>query len=271
MSLSRLRPLDLGDILDGAFAIYRRHFSTLFVTMLIPLLPIAVLWAAFGVVVGVTGAADSENTLPAFNLAMVPVSVILSLIGTAAVTWEVSRAVEGGEVSRSEAYRVAFQRLLPLLGATLLTGVLAMLGLILLIVPGILVMLMMFAVVQTVVIEGKGATEALSRSRALASGAWGKILLALVIATLIIMIPGMITGMVAGGITVFNVIRSGNPEDITRTTVWIPVVTNVLNTVVSSLTTPFFVGVVTLLYYDRRVRTEGLDLAAAAEELPAPV
>lgn len=39
--------------------------------------------------------------------------------------------------------------------------------------------------------------------------------------------------------------------------------------ITNALTYPFFVGCLTLLYFDRRVRTEAYDLEAAADALPA--
>ncbi|MBV9775142.1 MAG: hypothetical protein JO040_14410 [Gemmatimonadetes bacterium] len=269
MSLSQLRPLSFAEILDGAFSIYRRHFATLFTTMLIPMLPVALLWAGFGVLAGALSAEEAETVANLFTMAMLPVSMLFNFFGTGALVWEVSQALQGGEVSRGEAYRRALRRFLPLIAATLITGLLFVLGLVFLIVPGILVLLMMFAVMQVVVIEGKGPLEALSRSRDLARGAWGHIALVVIVATIIVSLPGVLTGMLAGGITMFTILRGGNPGDVVRTTLWVTSMTNVLSTLISALTTPFFTAVVTLLYYDRRVRTEALDLEIATEELSA--
>ena len=43
MSFSQLRPLSLGEMLDGAFTIYRRQFASLFLTALAPQLPMILL------------------------------------------------------------------------------------------------------------------------------------------------------------------------------------------------------------------------------------
>lgn len=270
MSLSHLRPLSFGEILDGAFVLYRRHFAVFFTTALIPLLPVALLWGGFGWLTG--NMTDTDDATAVFAFALVyPVMIVGSLLMWGALIHETARAVEGGPVDRGEAYRAAFRRMLPMVGAGILFMILVVAGTILFIIPGILVMLALFAVWHAVMIEGKGPVEALSRSRELARGAWLRILGVMVVSYIIIMIPSMLVGATAGAAMVGAALSSGDPDAVEGTMGMFSAVTNVLSILLSALTTPFMTAALTLLYYDRRVRTEALDLEMATERLGAPV
>ena len=45
MPYTHIRPLEFGEVLDGAFALYRRHFVDFFLTALIPLAPFGIFYA----------------------------------------------------------------------------------------------------------------------------------------------------------------------------------------------------------------------------------
>lgn len=270
MSLSHLRPLSFGEILDGAFVLYRRHFTTFFTTAIIPLLPVALLWGVFGWLTG--NMADLDDAASVFGfVAVYPLMLLGTMLMWGALVHETSRAVEGGAVDRGEAYRVSLRRLLPSLGAAVLFTLLAVVGLVLLVVPGILVMLALFATWHAVIIEGKGPVAALSRSRELARGAWGRIFGVLLVSYIIVMIPGMVVGVASGVAILGSAVASGDPEAAAGAMGWFTAVNNVLSILISALTTPFMTAAITLLYYDRRVRTEALDLEMATDRLGAAI
>lgn len=267
MSLSHLRPLDFGEILDGAFTLYRRHFSTMFLTALLPLIPLLLYWAGFAAVVRTDSPDEIESATTLATVISYPLLLAASFLVYGALVHQVARALEGGAVERGEAYRVALRRFFPLLGASILTMLCAAVGLLLLIVPAFLVMIMFFAASQAVVVEGKGPVEALKRSRALASGSWGRIAGIWLVTMLIVMAPSMVVGGAVGAVAVGGAILSGNLEAAAVMPVWATAVTNLLSTVMSALTTPFMVATLTLLYFDLRVRSEALDLQVATEGL----
>jgi hypothetical protein len=60
----------------------------------------------------------------------------------------------------------------PLLGVIVSTWLLTMLGLVLLVVPGVVVGVLLAVSVPALVVEGRGARAALSRSRDLVAGQW---------------------------------------------------------------------------------------------------
>jgi hypothetical protein len=81
----------------------------------------------------------------------------------------------------------------------------------------------------------------------------------------------MLVGATAGAAMVGAALSSGDPDAVEGTMGLFSAVTNVLSILLSALTTPFMTAALTLLYYDRRVRTEALDLEMATERLGATV
>ncbi|HKP76132.1 MAG TPA: hypothetical protein VJT67_11360 [Longimicrobiaceae bacterium] len=272
MSFSQLRPLSIGEVLDGAFTIYRRQFASMFLTALVPQIPmIALLTLYYGVLGSLAGAgaAGSEPSMAALfamgvgAVILVPAAVIGNATAVGAITFQTARAYTGAPVTTREAIRRGLDRALPLVGAYMVVGFLAFLGFFALIVGMFVVLLGAFAVAPAVVLERRGPVEAMSRSWALVKGAWGEVFLVAVLAYLIAMLPGMAVGMVTtiGGL----LLSHGDPSLIMAS----QAVGQVLSQVARTLTIPFSLGATVLLYYDRRVRTEALDVQMMAESLAA--
>jgi len=269
MSLGHLRPLSFGEILDGAFVLYRRHLRTLFATAVIPTIPIVLFWVVVGL--SLSGGMSGLDRLGSIaTYVLTPYSIAAMVIAWGALMSQVSQAYLGGEVSVGAGYRVALRRSLSLFVAFVISYVLFVLGLVLLIVPGVIAMIMLFSVWQAVVIEGKGPLAAISRSRQLARGAWKRIFGLTVVSMIIAFMPsilGTTTMIWVYGMETFN-----DPiMEIASDLGWAYIAMNLLSSLLSALTYPYFAAVMVLLYYDRRVRTEALDLEMATDRLAGPV
>ena len=269
MAFSQLRPLSLGEVLDGAFTIYRRQFVSLFLTALLPQLPMIVLMALYYLFLGsVTSPAGPDLsatmgiTVMLVALVLLPVAIIGSFPAIGGVTFQVARAYTGKPVSTGEAIRRGFQRSLPMTGAYLVVGIMSMFGLLAFIIGFFVVWVSAFAVAPAVVLERRGPIEAISRSWEMVKGAWGEVFLVIFIASMIATLPGSAVGMFAvfGGL----VISGGDPDTLMAA----QAVGQVLSQLTRTLTIPFSLGATVLLYYDRRVRTEALDVQMMAESLP---
>jgi hypothetical protein len=266
MSYSQLRPLSIGEILDGAFTIYRRQFASLFLTALLPQLPMILLVVLYYTFLGsftISGSFNGTSMAAGIaGLILLPVALMGTCTSVAGVTFQVARAYTGAPVGSNEAIRRGFQRALPLLGAYILVGMLAMFGLIAFIVGFFVVWVSAFAVAPAVVLEECGPTDAISRSWALIKGAWGEVLAVMFIAGMIAALPGFAVGFIA---TVLGVITSGaDPAGLMAA----QAVGQVLSQLVRTAAFPFSLGATVLLYYDRRVRNEALDVQLMAEALP---
>lgn len=253
-----LRPMEFGDILDGAFKLYRAQFAAFLGASLIVYLPSL---ALEGWIVSSVDSADAAGMAGA-TLLRAAFSIVTVIVVYGVLTYQADQALQGTPVSAGGALRGALPRLLPLSAAYVLMGLGMVLGLLLLIVPGILLALMWFAITPAVVVEGSGPLRAFSRSRALARGALLRIGGVLLVASLITALPTFLTSMAAGVVALLSGGEGGNPMGMMAAV-------SATQILVTAAAAPFSVAVLLLLYYDRRIRTEALDVQIAAERLVA--
>lgn len=291
MSLAQYRPLGFGEILDAAFSLYRRNFFTLFLTALLPAIPISL---AAGVV-SFQSMADPASPPMLSVLVMLTVSMLGALVQWGALTRQFSQAYTGGPVAVGDGFRAGFRAFFPLL----VIAVLAYVGLVavamVIMVPigialvftgaaagqgrlgpaeivgfglgGLLAVLAMlllisslFAVTPAVVVERCGPFAAIARSFRLARGALFRIAGILLVGWIIVFLPMIGVGALTGSLTQ---IATGQPPSSTT----VLFIQQVFTLIGSALTTPFWVGSVVMAYYDRRVRTEAFDLQLAVDTL----
>lgn len=88
----------------------------------------------------------------------------------AAATWISAQAIGGGSPSLEETTRETLRWAVPVLAAQALYFVGMMVGIVLLVVPGIIIALMWMLVSQTLVVERLGVIDAFKRSRVLTKG-----------------------------------------------------------------------------------------------------
>src|SRR3954471_8471820 len=104
MSYSQLRPLSIGELLDGGFTLYRRHFPSLVLISLITALPIILL----NILLGVIDLAGSPGEDPASgtvfrSLLVILVATTVALVSWGALTYYLSRAYLGLAVTPRDA------------------------------------------------------------------------------------------------------------------------------------------------------------------------
>jgi hypothetical protein len=255
MSLSQLRPLGFGEILDGAFTLYRRHFGVLVATSLLAHAPVMLMWGWFVLLGGDDAGGDGIVLLGRL------MGALAAVLGSGALTQQASAAYLGGEVSVAEGFRAAWRHFFRLLGALFIQNIAFIIGLVMLVVPGFYFFTVLFAMVPVVVIERRGAAEASTRSGVLAKGAWGGIFGVMAVLTVIVWLPSLAA---LWGVDMLTAVM-GTPAGAAAALV------QVAYSFARSLTLPVQAAGTVLLYYDRRVRIEALDLAPAAFGVPAAV
>lgn len=291
MPLPRLRPLGFGEILDDAFTLYRRNFTTFFATALVCVIPATLISRAFeGAMISPQLATPAEA---AALLLLVPVTMLLWSVLWGALTQETAEAYEGGQPALKRAYGRALRALPAIVAAWIL---MALLGTVLMIVVGIVaaiavipaaalggddggavfgaavgllavgVMLLaltsLFALFPVIVIERLGPWSGMKRSHMLAKGGRLRIAGIVLVTFLIVLLPTIGLMAAAGmGAAMWDITAAATLSPIQR------FVQQFVTILASALTTPFMVGCFTLLYFDRRVRVEGYDLEAATEAL----
>ncbi|MFC1715915.1 hypothetical protein ACFL6S_19755 [Candidatus Poribacteria bacterium] len=286
-----LRPMSIGDILDGAISLYRSNFLLLVGIAACVYVPFYIL------------ALLINPWVQTFLKLVIPVFV------AAVVTVAISERILGRQASIASSYRRAGNRLGPFIGALLLMVLIMIpVGIVMLIsvgiftgiatflssmlgIPavgmfaGIIIGLIMVAwigisvlafmvwllfVPQAVLLEGTGATRSIGRSIELIKGSFWKTLGVLVLVYIAILLVGTIVGLVGGVIAAVlsgGIDSAGGFVSSMRKFQEIPIASGVTDLFLE----PFRMIVITLLYYDIRVRKEAYDTELMAEELAIEV
>jgi hypothetical protein len=246
-----LRPLSLGEVLDVSFGLYRSRFAALLAVSVACQLVPSLLRIYFG-----SDGTMFDNLL--LLLAYYTLAIVLSAVGVAASTFIVSDAYLGRETSASAALGKAISLLGRIVVVSMVSSLLIGIGFLLLIVPGvILISGLILSTVVTVLETPANSTVAMGRSWELTKGFRGKVLLTMFCVGLMLMVPTITVGAIWGMIGA----ATGSVG-----LVGMEVITSLL----SILIYPFFYVVLTVIYYDLRVRKEGFDLELLASQM-APV
>ena len=245
-----LRPRSTTELIDAAVVLLRQHYMEIITTSAIFLIPAFILKLFLPDIRA--GRLPAGNQLGLFGVGLA-VTIVFSIVSSAAVVVVVSDSYLGREVSIGAAVQRVINRIWPVFWTAFLQFLLAMVGTVLFVIPGLLCVAWFFAATVVVVIEGKGTFAALGRSRQLASGSVGRILGILFLSLILVLVIEIIAGMALGLIGVLA--HAG------------PAFTTLAGNIASLLIYPFFTVVITLLYYDLRIRKEGFDLEVMSSEL----
>ncbi|OKI28392.1 hypothetical protein [Streptomyces sp. CB03911] len=301
-----LRPLGVGEILDGAFSTVRRHWRT---TLGISL-GLAVLQQTIVVLIQWQSYQNPDSVLPVVSaLVSVPLTLLIGVVATALLTMVVSRAILGREVTVGEAWRDSRPRVLQLLGLTLLNFLILLGFAVVALAPvvgyllasgsdrndGVVGLLAVFAfavgvaaywvVVQlslaapALMLEKQGIRAAFSRSLRLVRGSWWRVcgitLLGTVLVSIIagiIEIPFSLVGVVmAGDELLGDSLTAGLDPALPLGALVVIAVGGVIG---GAVTIPAGAAINVLIYVDQRIRREALDIEltrAAGLAEPGPV
>jgi hypothetical protein len=287
-----LRPLTLGEIIDGAITTMRRHPKLIIgaaavvaaITEIVGLLVLLPFLSDVSTTFApnATPTRDELISTAVGGLVSSLVGIMLQVIGTAFlsgfITVIAGRAVLGDQVTFAQAWEEFKPRLLPLLGATVLTGlliaaapvVLGLLGVVsgsveaffLALFVGFLIAgwlgVLFSLVTPALVLERCGVGTAFGRSRKLVSGAWWRIFGILLVATLIGLVISWIIGLPFGAL---GLATTGFSDDPAATlSIGYLVIITLGAIIASTIVLPFSSAVNVLVYVDRRMRSEGMDI-----------
>ena len=284
MSDTELRPLTAGELLDHSFGIFRRLF--------VPLVVIQVICSGLPFLLNVYGAARGGTRI-GYTFVVYLIAFVLGALASAATAYLISESYLGRDLAPGAALR----RAVPRMGAVMVlslglglvvmvsalpallavagggafaglalqeggspgqagTGALLMLtGLALLVVP-VFVFSGLSVATPALVLEDIGAGKAMSRSWALTKGFRLRIVGLLFVVLIVLMIPFLAIGAMGGAF---------QAEPSTGSVVLVTVASGLVSLVIG----PLLYCVLTLVYYDLRVRKEAFDLEMLAAGLPA--
>jgi hypothetical protein len=277
-----LRPLGIGEILDAGIKLFLRHWRTLVLSVVGLILPVQILSALITASVapeqfdftttesGVEAGEEAEFLVG--QAVIILLTFVSVLLATAVCFKAVADAYLGATPDWRRSLRFAVRRLGGLLGVGVLGGLLVALGFLAVIIPGIWLAVAFAVAVPALLLERVGPVAALRRSFRLVRKRWWPTAGVLVVGYLLI---GIIGALVQGVVMIVpSLLADGNT--------FVGALGSVVGgTLGSALTTPYSAAVVTLVYFDLRVRKEGLDLQLIAEgadvqrdpdaPLPAPL
>ncbi|MBV9314652.1 MAG: hypothetical protein JO100_13195 [Pseudonocardia sp.] len=288
-----LRPLGVGEILDGAVSYFRASpkatlglsavvvaFSQLIQVPLVYRLPDTRL----GTTPSLTDAFSSDQVITIASGGIL--SYLVNTLLSGMLITVMARAVLGRRPTLAAAWSRIRPRLAGLFGVTLLVGLVIFAAMMVAVGPLIIgiglgapavanvlsgllfiplgLCLVVFVSVSlsiatpAYVLEKISARAALGRSMRLVCPQWWRVFGILLLATILAWVIGAIIAFPFGvGAALISVIQGGDLRNLTLLAL---VILSVGTIVVRSITAPFAAGVVSLLYIDQRFRREALDL-----------
>ena len=270
MSVTQLRPLGVGEILDVAITIYRRNFRALLTLVFVVVAPFEILSALIQASALPDDTFLTETTpgtvevddqfwmaIAAFGL-----SGLLSFVGGIVATGACFKAIADGYLGERAEWRPALgyaaRRFHSILWIVFLGTVVAVIGLIFLIVPGLYLWVAFAVAVPVLLTEGTKGRKALGRSRRLVKGRWWGTFGVVFLGALLV---GIVEGALVGLTEIASTADAADPtlaSFLFNTTAVI---------VASLLATPLSAAFVTVLYFDLRVRKEAFDLQLLAQQI----
>ncbi|MDJ0383052.1 hypothetical protein [Streptomyces sp. G-G2] len=291
-----LRPLGLGEILDGAVTTMRTHWrSVLSVTAVVAVIVqiATVIFQRYSLdrlmtdPSSITGPGEMLDIMGG-SLAVSVITAFIQVIGgilvTAMLTMIFSRAVLGHPSTVAGAWRDARPQLLRLGGLSLLLTAGAIVLILVLMLPGLLADSIGLAVVgalaglavlvwlwirfslasSALMLEKATVFKALGRSAKLTQGAWWRIFGITLLTALIV---GIVSMIVAVPFTALAIIFGGGLDTLTAGNTpdsWTYLIlAGIGGVITTAITMPMQSGVTVLLYIDQRIRREALDLELA--------
>jgi hypothetical protein len=235
--------MSFAELLDAAFRIVRDHFGLLVGITSAVYIPFAVMSA-------IAMPANGQFVLGPL-VSMLVLALVVLPIGSVALTYAVGEIYLGRQTSILRSFRVALRLIVPLMGTMMLVYLGVIVGLLLLVIPGLYLSLTWILASPIVVLEGVYGTRALGRSRMLMQGnKWrgiGILLLGWIIVTVLDTVLGYVFGL-------------------------IPMLGPVGQGLAQAIGVAYSTVVLVLLYFDVRCRKEAFDLEHLAQlvESPAP-
>ena len=216
------RELGLGETISKTLQLFRRGFAKYFV-----------LYAVVGVIVQVaTTLAQQAFVLPTLPMNPTPqqasnffaavfgaiflligvifvVNIIFSTIAQGSAIMLASEQITKGEASLGASIRLAVSKLLSIWAVSIIVGIIVVLGIIALIVPGIILAIMYSLALPVLLIEKKGVFESMSKSRQLVSHRWGKTFGTFLVLGIIVIIAGLIFSEITAPFGIVGTVVNG--------------------------------------------------------------
>jgi hypothetical protein len=265
----RLRPLEVGDLLDETFRIYRRHFLLFAGISVILAIPAAGLqgysfFTLFSNFLQSTTTGQTfnfNNLLPSLVVIAIGyvINVLLSPYSYGAVIYAACESALGHPVTVWDALRGVTRRYFSILGYLLLV---ALMGVLFCLLPlWIWIWVGWVAVLPGMFVEKVGLGAAMGRSWQLVQGRWWRTFLILLLVVLVWYFARIaLEAFIALANALIGVVVSAYV---------VLAITQAAAIIVAALVNPVLQIAIVLIYFDLRVRREALDLFQLAQHVSA--
>lgn len=262
------RPRGMREILDASFRFVLRHWRPLVIAVLFAVVPLQVLTVLVTSASLPEGAGDnaqiaesvrSGGDVGVFSAGVITVvllNALTVLLGTAACFKAVADAYLGRRPTWRGSLRFALERLVPVLGLSILYVLGVVLGLLALVLPGIWLAVAWAISYPALLVEEQGVPGALKRSFWLVRRRWWP--------TFGVVLAGLVLVAIISSIVQFALLVPSLFVDSLLAYFVLSAVAGVAGYAVS---TPLQAAIITLTYFDLRIRKEGLDLEQLVERL----
>jgi hypothetical protein len=274
-----LRPLGVGEILDVSINLYFRHLGRLLGVAAAVIVPVVVIvflidLAAFQEVdvfdpgaalyeIGDSVRALDQSRYQVLTVIQSVIGVIAYLLVFGAIFRAVSQAYLGDSPDARASIAYAARRMHSLFWLSFLVVLGVGVGFLLLLLPGIYLLIAWSLAVPVLMVEGLRGTKAIGRSYDLVRKNWWRTFGTLLVGFIFIGLFQFLLGLVASA-------ADGLADDSVYLWAFVYDVISGLGTVI---TAPLQAAIITVIYYDLRVRKEGFDVAllsAGLGEAPVP-
>lgn len=262
-----LRPLSLGEMLDRTFSLYRRNFLLFLGITALPNLLILALNLTHAMILKPAVANASRTAvrvqvapssgLIALGVAGAFVAVIVYVVAYLFAQGGTVYAVSEIYLGRTTSIRASLARMRgqlgTLFGVSLLSGLVALIGFIFLIIPGIYIICRLITAVPAALLEDLGPRAALERSFQLTKDNAGKSFVIYLLYFVLVYAAAFLL------VVPFTAAMTLSSKDPAMVQMWLAL-SQVGDFVATVLVGPFLTIAAAVFYFDLRVRKEAFDL-----------
>jgi hypothetical protein len=257
----------MGEVLDAGFKLFRHRFGALMVCALVPVVPLTILSmivvastdpTAFDI--DSTAAPGDDGSVLVGNLLDRLLTGAAAALAIAACFKVISSAYLGERVGAGESLRYGLTRLFALMVAYIVLSIVVGIGLILLLIPGIFLGVKWSMTYAAIAGERAGPFAGMGRSWELTKGNWWRTFGTLIVVALLSFVLTFALLAAIGA-------AAAASDSISDTA--FAVVLTIATIIVLAIIYPLIAAIITVLYYDMRVRNEGFDLQLLARGVGA--
>ncbi|HWB21529.1 MAG TPA: hypothetical protein VG652_01430 [Gaiellaceae bacterium] len=293
MAATPLRPLSIGEILNAGTTIVWENLGKLVRVVVCVVLPVQIVatiltlsslpdgWSMGGSPSGfptdsfrisrsedgvrLTGS-QAVTFFAGFSVATL-LTLVAGVLASAACFRIVATAYLGEPTGWQASLQFAARRFGSLLWLSFLSFLLICVGLVLCVIPGVYLAVGFAVAIPVLLGEEVRGSRALGRSRELVKGSWWRVLGVIIAGTFV---TSIVTGAFLGVVYVITSLTSIGPETNSLVLGLEKICTG---TITAAITTPIVAAFLVVLYFDLRIRREGVDVQPLADRLgvDAPV